>query len=340
MQFALSSALAFLLAFLLTWYFAKPSAKVLILDRPNERSLHQIPVPRTGGIALVLGLLAAIGLLAWSRPLPLEVDWLVAAFAIVAGVSLADDFGGIAVPMRLLIHLLGAFLLWLGGFYLRDAALPGTTLTLPAGVSLAVTLLFIAWMINLYNFMDGMDGFAAGMAIFGFGAFAYLGFTHAEPILGAMSLFVVAAAGGFLCFNFPAARIFMGDVGAGSLGLWAAAMILWGNRTGAAPLWTGLLIFSPFWVDATWTLGRRAVQGEKPWTAHRGHFYQRLVRLGWGHRRTVLWEYALMLACGVSGILSVEVHHRLFEICLALLWASIYLVLGLAVHRLEKICCE
>jgi UDP-N-acetylmuramyl pentapeptide phosphotransferase/UDP-N-acetylglucosamine-1-phosphate transferase len=337
MQFALSGALAFLLSFLLTWYFAKPSAKVLILDQPNERSLHQIPMPRTGGIALVLGLLAAIGLLAWSRALPLKVDWLVAAFVLVAGVSLLDDCGGVAVLPRLLIHLISAFLLWLGGFYLRDLALPGVRLALPGGVGLAVTLLFTVWMINLYNFMDGMDGFAAGMAIFGFGAFAFLGFTHAAPMLGALSLFVAAAAGGFLCFNFPGARIFMGDVGAGSLGLWAAAAILWGNQTGAAPLWSGLLIFSPFWVDATWTLGRRTVQGKKPWAAHRGHFYQRLVRLGWGHRRTVLWEYVLMLACGVSGIVSVEIDSRLFAVLLALFWISIYLGLGLGVHRLEKI---
>ena len=111
-----------------------------------------------------------------------------------------------------------------------------------------------------------------------------------------------AAAAGFLWSNFPPARIFLGDLGSSTLGLLAAGFSLWGARDGLFPLWTAALAFSPFIVDATWTLGRRLARGERVWEAHRSHHYQRLVLAGWGHRKTVLRSYVLMAGAAASAV--------------------------------------
>jgi hypothetical protein len=165
-------------------------------------------------------------------------------------------------------------------------ALPGLTLPLPAWVAIFFVLLFVVWMINLYNFMDGMDGFAGGMATIGFSALAWLGWADAG--FAAFCLIVAAASAGFLVHNFPPAKIFLGDTGSIALGFLAAAFSLWGAKDGLFPFWVALLVFSPFIVDATVTsvaspAARRKGLGSAP-----SHYYQRLVLLGWGHRRTVL----------------------------------------------------
>jgi UDP-N-acetylmuramyl pentapeptide phosphotransferase/UDP-N-acetylglucosamine-1-phosphate transferase len=165
-------------------------------------------------------------------------------------------------------------------------------------------VLLSVWLVNLYNFMDGMDGLAGGMAVIGFGTLALLGYLAGSPAYAAAALVVAAAAGGFLPFNFPPARLFMGDVGSGSLGFLAAFFILLAERLRLFPLWMSLLVFSPFVVDASWTLIRRACKGRIPWQAHREHFYQRLVRSGWSHRRTTLWSYILMLKCAALAVLA------------------------------------
>jgi UDP-N-acetylmuramyl pentapeptide phosphotransferase/UDP-N-acetylglucosamine-1-phosphate transferase len=157
-------------------------------------------------------------------------------------------------------------------------------------------------MINLYNFMDGMDGFAGGMSVIGFGFFAIMGWKAGHEVFLSISLITAAASAGFLIYNFPPARIFMGDVGSSTLGLLAAILSLWGSRDGVFPFWIAVLVFSPFIADATVTISRRLLQNEKIWQAHKIHFYQLLVRSGWGHRRTLLLEYAIMLGCGFSAL--------------------------------------
>ena len=187
---------------------------------------------------------------------------------------------------------------------------------------------------NLYNFMDGMDGFAGGMAVIGFGTFAVFGWLAGQQLFAALNLIVAAAAGGFLLFNFPAARIFMGDIGSSSLGFLAAAFMLWADRNGIFPLWIGVLVFSPFIVDATVTLIRRILRRDKFWEAHKRHYYQRLVQLGWGHRRTVLWEYAVMVLCAVSALIARYLAPSGQWIMIAM-WLLAYLVIMIVVHELE-----
>ena len=309
-------------------------SRIGILDHPNARSLHRQPIPRTGGLAVFAGILVGV-LAVW-----IGVKDFCGRMAIYPGISLAllvvvsflDDRMGVAAKWRILIHLLGAVSLLAAGFAPDRLDLPGLTLVLPIWTTIPLTLLFTVWMINLYNFMDGMDGFAGGMAVIGFTTLAWLG--RADPGFAAFCLVVATASAGFLIHNFPPAKIFLGDTGSTTLGFLAAACSLWGSKAGLFPFWVALLVFSPFIVDATVTLLRRLLHGEKVWEAHRTHYYQRLVLLGWGHRRTVLVEYALMLACAGSAVLAVRLPPT-GQAMMALGWLLIYGLLMWGVGQLE-----
>jgi UDP-N-acetylmuramyl pentapeptide phosphotransferase/UDP-N-acetylglucosamine-1-phosphate transferase len=330
------AATAFGLSAGLTYWFSRPGSRFYILDHPNERSLHSRPTPRTGGVAILAAVyLSALAAAVCCVAPAAALAWIAASGLLVAGVSFADDRFGLPVRYRLLAHFAGAGLVIAAGLGLTDPGLPGVGSTLPALLSVPVTLLFIVWMVNLYNFMDGMDGFAGGMAVFGFGTLALLGWMGGHETYALLNLVVAAAAGGFLLFNFPPARIFMGDAGSSSLGLFAAASSLWGASAGVFPFWAAVLVFSPFIVDATVTLIRRTLKGERLWQAHKSHYYQRLVQLGWGHRKTALWEYGLMAACSVSAVWAAR---RPAEIQWAMIagWVLVYGLLVLLVNRLES----
>jgi len=252
---------------------------------------------------------------------------------VVAAVSFADDVRGLSALVRFAVQGGAAAVLVWQGLWPERPPLPGTGWEWPAALGAVFAWLFIVWMTNLYNFMDGMDGFAGGMAVFGFGTLALLGWLAGDLRFALLCGSVAAAAAGFLVFNFPPARIFMGDVGSSMLGFLAAAMILWADRQGLFPLWIGVLVFSPFVVDATVTLLRRLMHGETPWRAHRLHCYQRLARSGWGHRKTVLWEYALMLACAASAVLAAKAGPAV-QWMFILAWAGTYVAILLAVERI------
>jgi UDP-N-acetylmuramyl pentapeptide phosphotransferase/UDP-N-acetylglucosamine-1-phosphate transferase len=298
---------AFVTATWLARSFANPRSRLHILDHPNERSLHSTPTPRTGGVAIVTatyvsGLVLAV--FTWPA-VPHELLWLGLLGLPVAAVSYLDDrWRHVPVGIRLVAHGGAAVLLVIGGLAVQVVRLPGFSYELPGWFGAAVTVLFVVWMINLYNFMDGMDGFAGGMTVFGFGALALLGWWAGEQIFASVNLVVAAAASGFLLSNFPPAKIFMGDTGSSTLGFLAAGMSLWAERAGIVPLWIAVLMFSPFIVDATVTLVRRLLRGQRVWQAHKTHYYQRLVQLGWGHRKTVLVEYGIMGLCVSAGLVA------------------------------------
>lgn len=299
---ALAPAASLILSLIATRWLASAATGLKVMDLPNERSLHRVPVPRTGGLAVLSGLTLPLCALALGGAAGAELVWLGAALAIVALLSFVDDLGHVPPWLRLLGHLAAALLLLAGGLRWSAPGLPGMAFALPASLSIALTLLFVLWMINLYNFMDGMDGLAGGMAVFGFGALAVLGWSGGEPLFALVATCVAAAAAGFLAVNFPPARIFLGDTGSSALGLLAAALSLWGARLDLYPLWVAWLAFSPFIVDATWTLATRLARRERVWEAHRSHHYQRLVLAGWTHRRTLLRAYALMAAAAACAI--------------------------------------
>ena len=191
-----------------------------------------------------------------------------------------------------------------------------------------VVLLLTVWMTNLYNFMDGSDGLAGGMALFGFGMYGIAALIAHGDALAMLNFTVSAAALGFLYNNFPPAKVFMGDAGSIPLGFLAAAMGLWGWQLGYWAIWFPVLVFSPFIVDASVTLATSTLRGARSTEAHREHYYQRLIRMGWGHRKVALVEYILMLAAGVSALACLQ---RDWPWFLLMSWCGIYALLMLMV---------
>jgi UDP-N-acetylmuramyl pentapeptide phosphotransferase/UDP-N-acetylglucosamine-1-phosphate transferase len=324
-----------LVSMFLCWCLLRPGMPIRLMDEPNERSLHTVPTPRTGGIAICVALL--LGWLLSLAPQYHEVfpARIVLGAAMVATVSLLDDLYGLPQLPRLLMHGVAAFVMIDGGIVIQGELLPGIVIPAGGAVAAACTFLLVLWLTNLYNFMDGMDGFAAGMAVIGFGGLGLLGLWHGDPFFAGTALTVCAAAAGFLWFNFPPARIFMGDSGSTTLGFLAAGLLIWASRRDVLPVWQGLIIFSPFVVDATVTLLGRVLAREALFRAHRSHYYQRLVRIGWGHRRTVLAEYAVMLACGLSVWLVTDKNQFIQWSIIALLLSG-YLVVILAIRHMER----
>jgi len=283
---ALAPLAAFFAAVLVARLLLTPAGRRLALDTPNDRSLHAHPVPRTGGLAVVAGVAVACAL---AQP---GVAVTLGAALALAAVSFADDLLGLPTLARLAAHLAAASVVL--AFELGYAE----------PVLFTILLLTIAWYTNLYNFMDGSDGLAGGMAVIGFGAYAIAAHLSGAGPFAALCASVAAAAAGFLVFNFPPARLFMGDAGSVPLGFLAGALGVAGWSRGFWPIWFPLLVFAPFVCDATLTLLRRALRRERVWQAHRDHYYQRLVRMGFGHRGTALVEYAVMAGCAAIALLA------------------------------------
>src|SRR6266700_3447865 len=296
---------------LIAWLLRAPDR--LPLDVPNERSLHARPVPRSGGIAMMAGVFSGFAIL--QTPLVIVLP-----AAVLVALSHLDDIHGLPIPVRLGTQFAAA-----AGF--AFGALPAVALP-----SLVLIVMGILWMTNLYNFMDGSDGLAGGMTITGFtflGAGAWMSGDDALLIECA----IVAAAGtAFLPFNFPPARVFMGDAGSVPLGFLAAVLPLSGWRDGDWPFWFPAAVFAPFIADATLTLLKRISAGERFWEAHNKHYYQRLVRMGWGHRRTALAEYALMLACGTTALWALR-EPLVLQLCALIGLVALHAVLALCVDH-------
>jgi len=325
---------SFLLSMCLTRIFISPSSPLRVMDHPNERSLHSIPRPRAGGVAILVAFFVGMGILALL--LDNEVNpFILLSALIIAVISFLDDCYSLGAGLRFFIHVCVSVLLVMSGFELVILELPGLSWQWPSFIALIVSSFFIVWLINLYNFMDGMDGFAAGMAIIGFSCFALLAWQAQHYSFMYANLIIVGAVAGFLLFNFPPAKIFMGDTGSSTLGFLMAAYSLWASVEGIFPIWLALLVFSPFIVDASVTLARRLLNGERVWEAHRGHFYQRLVRLGWGHKKTVLYAYLLMSLCGSSAWFAMQTD-VVFQWVIVVIWVAIYCAIMVGVTRLER----
>ena len=287
-----------------------------LADRPNERSLHEAPRPRIGGLAIMLG---ALPVAAWWGDEAIRTA--VACAAALSIVSAADDVRSLPATVRLPAHFVAAVVV-VGAV----AGGAGWSAWVDAGVVLA-----IAWMTNLFNFMDGADGLAGGMAAIGFGALAWSA-GSAAPTLALACMALASASLAFLAFNFPPARVFLGDAGSIPLGFLAGAFGLEGAVAGVWPPWLPVLVFSPFIVDATLTLAGRAARGEPFWRAHRSHAYQRLVLAGWSHRRLALHGYALMLAAAASALWAAS-GGVMLRCGIIAAWTGAWVLLVLAIER-------
>ena len=292
---------AFAAALFAIGWLARGRLSTLVLDHPNPRSLHEAPMPRTGGLGLHAGAQLALGIIAPNLPAAL---WI--AFTVLLLVSFWDDVRGIPALVRLAAHLAAC------GLFVAAVLPPEYSV-----VTAVVATLAIAWMANLYNFMDGSDGLAGGMALIGFSFYGVAAWLAGSAEFALVNFCIAAAAAAFLVFNFHPARIFLGDAGAVPLGFLAGALGLAGWLQRDWTWWFPVLVFAPFIVDASVTLARRLLRRKKVWEAHRDHYYQRLVRLGWGHRRTALSEYALMLASGITALAALALPAALQAVLLA-----------------------
>ena len=286
----------------------------LATDIPNDRSLHTRPIPRVGGWGIVPTAAILIGAAAPRL-------WLPALLAVLlAALSQIDDRRGLPARVRFGGHVAAVVALLVA--YPTDV--PWWALT-------AIGFLLV-WLVNLYNFMDGSDGLAGGMALFGFGGYSLVSLTSAHPDLTlAMACASVAgAAAGFLLFNFHPARIFLGDAGSIPLGFLAGALGYWGWRNDVWPIWFPAVVFSPFIGDASVTLLKRMVRGEKFWQAHREHYYQRMVQSGLGHASTARIWYLFMVA-GIMVAKWAVGYAAVQQWLLVVIWAIVLVVAGVCV---------
>jgi Fuc2NAc and GlcNAc transferase len=334
LQIAFVVAIAVLVA-LGTGVVRRLALKRSWLDIPNERSSHTVPTPRGGGVAIALALLGGLSIataLGWvSRPFGIGV---VVGGSLVAAIGWIDDRRSVGVVKRIIVHLAAAIVgvMLLGG--VPSVRFGAEVIHLgPAGSVLAV--LFVAWCVNLYNFMDGIDGIAGTEALFvGIvaGAFSLSAGSVGSGASGiALVAFIVAAAAlGFLLWNWAPARIFMGDAGSGLLGYVYGILAIASERSGSLPISLWFLLLGVFIFDATVTLVRRLLNRETWYSAHRSHAYQRLVISGWSHQRVVCgvvavnvvlatlvllaWRRpALFLPCVVAGVFLLSVIYMLID---------------------------
>jgi Fuc2NAc and GlcNAc transferase len=257
-----------------------------VLDIPNERSSHGSATPRGGGLAIVVTTTGAVLGLAIEGSISRDLCMaLVGGGIAVAIVGFMDDRFAVRASVRLVVHLLAAAwaVYWLGG--LTAFRLGDHTVVL-GWTADVLAVLGIAWVLNLFNFMDGIDGIAASEAVFVACAGALLP-AVGRAVIDAASVFAGACAG-FLLWNWPPAKIFLGDVGSGYLGYVIAVLALAASRNNSAVMWAWLILGGIFFVDATVTLGRRLWRGARPYEAHRTHAYQRLARRWRSHAKVTI----------------------------------------------------
>jgi len=280
-----------LLSLFLTWVIWQ-YARQHLLDIPNQRSSHQQPTPRGGGLAIVLGFFAALGLAVLCNALQAEVLPLFGTSLLIAAIGFWDDHQPLAARWRMLVHIAAA-----AGALLIMPELPVLQMRAVVieadGIGWILALVFLVWMLNLFNFMDGIDGLAASEAVFVSTALA--GFmTSIEPSLALPALFLAAACLGFLFWNWPPARIFMGDVGSGFLGFVLGLLILWYGYRQQQFLAVGLILSAVFISDASITLLTRLFTGQKWYQAHCSHAYQQAAHR-YGHLPVVLTVWGINL---------------------------------------------
>lgn len=311
-------------AVLLTWLYLRWALWHQVLDQPNHRSSHTRPIPRGGGVGIVLPIIVCLFL--WSRDpgSPLLVIGLGAL--VLAGVSWLDDLRGLPTLLRLVVHV---------GVAAGVVAALGANVPLPRAMEdtrWLAAVIMTAWIvihINYYNFMDGIDGLAASETLLVGLAWMLTSWCHSSASVFLLSGLLVAANLGFLLFNWPPAKIFMGDVGSASLGFFAGIMPL----LSTSPSGTGAFVFAgivswPFIFDATATLTRRLFRRENLLQAHRSHYYQQLVAAGWSHRTVTLVYAGWTLVCAAGGIYWLDNRpHRLALVALVLILPAVYLAI-------------
>lgn len=321
---------AFTLTALLTGLVRRYALRHNIVDFPNARSSHKVPTPRGGGVAFVSVFIAFSVWAFWTKQITLGFFMaLVGGGAAVAVIGWLDDRYRLSVRIRALVHVCVALwaLLWLGGMPMLDV---GSGQVHLGFIGLVGGALGIVWMINLFNFMDGIDGLAASEAVIVALASGLLLWGEGNVSLAAVAWLLAAACAGFLVWNWAPARIFMGDAGSGFLGYSFAVMAIASENEGAIPLPAWGILLGVFLVDATLTLFRRIIQGERWYEAHRSHVYQLAVQVGYSHSKVTFAVIGIDLILSVLTYLGLTWSSSLTVVtltsigALSLLWLSFW----------------
>ncbi|HET7163458.1 MAG TPA: glycosyltransferase family 4 protein [Rhodanobacteraceae bacterium] len=266
-----------------------------LLDQPGKRRSHTQPTPRGGGIGIVAAILL-VGVSAWCA-FDQSMPWtqpaaFAAAVLVVALIGWRDDHVPLSVLPRLAVHVLAA--LMVGAAVLAPGTRPGAF----GWAALAPLAIVLIGFINAHNFMDGIDGILGQQGLFVMLGFGVLAVWLGDVGIAALSFATAAGCLGFLVFNLPPAKIFMGDVGSGALGLAIGAVAALLVQRNPAMLWTCAILPSAFLVDSGLTLARRMLSGQRWYAPHRQHLYQWLVRVNWSHARTdvayMIWNLAVV----------------------------------------------
>ncbi|MDD5272284.1 MAG: glycosyltransferase family 4 protein [Methylovulum sp.] len=284
--------LAFFAALVLTGQLRRYAITSHLIDIPNARSSHTLPTPRGGGLAIVGVFLACVPLFFWFDVFTISEMWaFLGAGTLVAVVGFFDDRRHLPASLRLVVHFCAAIwvLSCLGGM----PALPFFGGVLKPGPATFLGVFYLVWLLNLYNFMDGIDGLASleAISVCAGGALLLGHNGHYGPLL-----VLAMAVAGFLYWNFPPAKIFMGDGGSGFLGIVLGIFSLQAAWLSPQLFWSWLILLGVFIVDATWTLLRRLSQREKAYQAHRSHAYQQAARRYGSHKTVSLAVVAINVA--------------------------------------------
>ena len=286
---ALTALLSCLLTGLASWYARRAG----LWDHPGDRHSHTVPTPRGGGVGLVLSLMLVTVL--W-LPQQMPAYWfscVAPGMAVVTLLGWWDDHKALSARFRFSVQLaVCVFLLscaWQAGWISGVA-------------SLILAGLWVLWMTNLYNFMDGSNGMAGAQGLFSATTLAWLFFRSGDPHSMLLALLLAAACAGFLPWNLGRARVFMGDAGSLALGFAFSSLLLYGIGSDAFSLPLGLMVMALFLADSTLTLLARVIRGERWYNAHRQHLYQRLIARGWTHGRVLLVYQLVNLVLILPGI--------------------------------------
>ena len=287
---------AFLASALLTALVRRYLRRRKVLDIPNRRSSHSVPTPRGGGVSIVLVFLLAVLLFVQRGVLSTSLGWaLIGGGLAVAGVGFLDDHFRVSARLRLLIHFAAAgWALWqlngMGPLHLGWISWDW------GWVGQLLALVGLVWMINLYNFMDGIDGLAGLEALCASGLAGLLLVWSGLGSLAEAALVLAGASAGFLVWNWPPAKIFMGDVGSGFLGFVFGVLAIASAKEQPWLLWPWLILLSVFIVDSTVTLIRRLITGARWYEAHCSHAYQHAARRWGSHAKVTLTIAAVNVA--------------------------------------------
>jgi UDP-N-acetylmuramyl pentapeptide phosphotransferase/UDP-N-acetylglucosamine-1-phosphate transferase len=309
--------------------------RLKVMDIPGERSSHSVPVPRTGGTGVLLG--AMVGVLLFCRMGPGLTVAMGLGGAVVL-MSLLDDIFTLPSLPRFLIHILSASLcIYLIRLNVPRLGLPYLQeipwLAFSRWVGIVVGVFFVVAFLNIFNFMDGINGISASQGMFGAAGLTVLLSMHAQSNSALIAAAIAGGCVGFFPHNFPKARTFLGDIGSTGIGFALAMLTIIGASQTSIPWVAYLLLFAVYIYDGAFTIIKRTLHGENPTKAHREHHYQLLIRSGWSHSAVTGLYTLQFIACSALGIGYARTNSQAIRLAILLGLLAWFVCFSIAVHR-------